>query len=140
MSKKLKIYTDGGARGNPGPAGIGIVIIQVRDGQEKITKQISRYIGEKTNNEAEYQAIITALEQAKGLKAQEIEIISDSELVIRQCQGKYKIKDPELAQLFIKIWNLQQSFKKVNFTHVLRSSNKEADRLVNEAIDKAVES
>ena len=136
--KKLRIYTDGGARGNPGPAGIGAVIIETGDEKEKTIKEISNYLGKRTNNEAEYEAIIAALQQAKSLKAEEVEIISDSELVVKQCRGEYKVKDAELAQLFIKIWNLRQGFKKVSFNHVLRTSNKDADRLVNLAIDQAL--
>ncbi|MBU0648837.1 ribonuclease HI family protein [Patescibacteria group bacterium] len=137
MSKKVRIYTDGGARGNPGPAGIGAVLIELKDGEEGSTvKTISRYLGRATNNQAEYEAIVAGLEAAKALKAEEVEVISDSELVVRQCQGKYKVKDPELAKLFVKVWNLQQNFKKITFDHTLRAGNKEADALVNQAIDR----
>jgi ribonuclease HI len=140
MSKKVRIYTDGGARGNPGPAGIGAVIIDLDQGSEGETlATVSKYIGETTNNQAEYQAVIAGLTEAASQKAQEVEIISDSELLVKQCNGEYKVKDPDLAQLFMKVWNLQQNFKKVTFTHTLRSGNKEADRLVNEAIDKAMQ-
>jgi len=138
MSKKVRIYTDGGARGNPGPAGIGVVVTEIKEsGEGTILKKISKYLGRATNNQAEYEAIIAGLEAAKALKAEEVEVISDSELVVRQCQGKYKIKDPELAKLFVKIWNLRQNFKKITFNHTLRAGNKEADALVNQAIDQA---
>lgn len=137
MPKKVRIYTDGGARGNPGPAGIGAVIIDLDQGSEgEVLAEISEYIGETTNNQAEYQAVIAGLKKAADLKAQEVEIVSDSELLVKQCRGEYKVKDPDLAKLFMKVWNLQQNFKKVIFNHTLRSGNKEADRLVNEAIDK----
>jgi len=138
MPKKVRIYTDGGARGNPGPAGIGAVIIDLDQGSEgEVLAEISEYLGETTNNQAEYQAVIAGLSKAANLNAQEVEIISDSELLVRQCNGEYKVKDPDLAKLFMKVWNLQQNFKKVIFNHTLRSGNKEADRLVNEAIDRA---
>lgn len=137
MSKKVRIYTDGGARGNPGPAGIGVVIVDLDQGDEgKTLATISKYIGETTNNQAEYQAVIAGLSEAAKLKAREVEVVSDSELLVRQCRGEYKIKDQDLARLFMRIWNLQQSFKKVSFSHTVRSGNKEADRLVNVAIDK----
>ncbi len=139
MAKKVRIYTDGGARGNPGPAGIGVVILALDQGKEGDTlATISKYLGETTNNQAEYQAVISGLTEAAKLKAQEVEIVSDSELLVKQCNGEYKVKDPDLAKLFMQVWNLQQNFKKVIFNHTLRSGNKEADRLVNEAIDRAL--
>ena len=138
MPKKVRIYTDGGARGNPGPAGIGAVILDLDQGKEgEVLKTVSKYLGETTNNQAEYQAVIAGLETAKNLDVQEVEIVSDSELLVKQCNGEYKVKDPDLAKLFMQVWNLQQSFKKVIFNHTLRTGNKEADRLVNEAIDRA---
>jgi len=138
-NKKVRIYTDGGARGNPGPAGIGAVILSLDQGKEgDALAKISNYIGETTNNQAEYKAVIAGLEKAVDLKADEVEVISDSELLVKQCNGEYKVKDPDLAQLFMKVWNLKQNFKKISFNHTLRSGNKEADRLVNEAIDKEI--
>jgi len=139
MSKKVRIYTDGGARGNPGPAGIGVVVLSLDQGQEgEALAKISNYIGETTNNQAEYKAVIAGLERAIELGADEVEIVSDSELLVKQCNGEYKVKDPDLAQLFMKVWNLRQNFKNVIFNHTLRSGNKEADRLVNEALDKEI--
>jgi len=138
MAKKVRIYTDGGARGNPGPAGIGVVVLDLDQGKEGETlAEISEYLGETTNNQAEYQAVISGLKKAASLKAQEVEIVSDSELLVKQCNGEYKVKDPDLAKLFMEVYNLQQNFKKVIFNHTLRTGNKEADRLVNEAIDRA---
>jgi len=132
---KLIIYTDGGARGNPGPAGIGVVIF---DEQEKdILGQFKKYIGETTNNQAEYKAVVLALEEAKKIKANEILVRLDSELVASQLRGEFKLKNPDFQESFIKIWNLKQSFKRVDFEYVPREKNKLADKLVNQAIDEA---
>lgn len=130
---KLTIYTDGGARGNPGPAGIGVVIIDVR---KKIVKKISEYIGETTNNQAEYKALLRALEEAKKLGAAEVDIFMDSELVVKQLKQEYKVRDKDLAPLFVRAWNLLHSFKKYAIHHILRHKNKRADELVNKALDK----
>lgn len=126
------IYTDGGARGNPGPAGIGAVIY---DEQKNIVAEISEYIGETTNNQAEYKAVIAAIEKAKKLGAQELDFYLDSELVVRQLNREYKVKNNGLAPLFVQVYNAVLSFKKVSFSHIRREMNKEADRLVNLAID-----
>ncbi len=128
MSKKIKIFTDGGARGNPGPAGIGVVV----DG-----KKFSRFVGERTNNQAEYEAVIFALQQAKKMGAEEADCFLDSELVVNQLNRKFKVKDKDLAPLFVKVWNLTFNFKKVNFFYISREKNKEADKLVNLAINRA---
>lgn len=130
--KKLTTYSDGGARGNPGPAAIGVVI---RHGAEKV-KEYGRYLGETTNNQAEYKALISALEHASEFGAEEVECMLDSELVVKQLRHEYRVKDPDLAPLFLKVYNLTQSFKKVSFHHIPRVKNKEADRMVNEALDK----
>ncbi len=137
---KLIIYTDGGARGNPGPAGIGCVIYDpsAGSGQVKKVAEVSKFIGKTTNNQAEYKAVIAALEKAKELGAKEVEIYSDSELVTQQLNQKYKIKNKNLAPLFVRIWNLSIGFKKISYKHISRELNKEADRLVNLAIDKGV--
>jgi len=127
---KLTIFTDGGARGNPGPSGIGVHIKEGGDFKE--------YIGEATNNQAEYKAVILALKKAKELGGEELDFYLDSQLVVEQINQNYKIKDKELGKLFVQVWNLQQSFKKVTFTHVPREQNKEADKLVNEAIDENI--
>jgi len=128
---KATLHTDGGARGNPGPAGIGVVL--EFSGQKKYFK---KFIGHATNNQAEYQAVILGLEQAKQLGADEVDVFLDSELVQQQLSGNYKVKNQDLASLFVKVWNLQQGFKKVKYTHVYRTDNKEADKLVNQAIDQ----
>lgn len=129
---KLIIYTDGGARGNPGPAAIGAVLYDVNN---KIIQQISEYIGETTNNQAEYQACLRALEEAQKLHVKEIDFYLDSELVVKQLNHEYRVKNKDLAPLFVKIYNLSQQFKKVRFTHITRDKNKIADSLVNQALD-----
>lgn len=133
MSKKLTTYTDGGARGNPGPAGIGIVI-KNEDGET--IEAYGRYIGETTNNQAEYKALIFALEKAAELGATEVACFLDSELVVKQLNHEYKVRDHDLAPLFLRIWNQLNKFKKAEFTHIPREKNKEADHEVNKAIDR----
>lgn len=133
-AEKLVIYTDGGARGNPGPAGIGVVIY---NSQKKVIKKYKGFLGTKTNNEAEYMAVLQALKKAEGIKADEIQIFMDSELVARQLNSIYKVKQPHLQELLLQVRNLEQNFHKVSYQHVPREKNKSADRLVNEAIDQA---
>ena len=130
---KLIIYTDGGARGNPGPAAAGVVITDV---EGKILKEYSHYLGDRTNNQAEYEAVILGMQKAKQLRAKIIEIRIDSELIGYQLMGKYKIKDSDLQPLFIKAWNLIQDFEKVEIKLVPREQNKRADKLVNQELDK----
>ncbi len=132
------IYTDGGARGNPGPAAIGVVIKTPLE-----VKKYGEYIGQATNNDAEYQAVIFALKKLKQLigkeKAKteaEVEVHLDSELLERQLNGEYKIKEKNLQQLFLEVWNLRQDFKSVVFKHIPREDNRGADKLVNQALDK----
>jgi len=131
---KIIIHSDGGARGNPGPAGIGAVL-NAEDGI--VLAEISKYLGETTNNQAEYKALIAGLEKAKELKAEEVDCYLDSELVVKQLNHEYKVKNADLATLFLQVHNLSLSFKKITFIHVRREYNKEADRLANEAMDKA---
>lgn len=139
--RKIIIYTDGGSRGNPGPAAIGIVMSNQKG---QVLKKYSEYLGQATNNEAEYQAVIFALKKIKALfgkkiaKNQEIEIRSDSELLISQLNGQYKILEPKIQKLFLEIWNLKVDFKKIKFRLISRERNKEADRLVNEALNREI--
>lgn len=137
--KKIIIYTDGGSRGNPGSAAIGVVFCNQKE--QKI-KEYSEYLGDKTtNNEAEYKAVVFALKKFKLLfgkelaKKSEIEIRSDSELMVKQLNGQYKILDEKIQPLFLEIWNLKFDFSKIKFKKVPRERNKEADKLVNEALD-----
>lgn len=132
MNKAI-VFTDGGARGNPGPAGIGAVIY---DDRRQIVAEISEYLGETTNNQAEYRALIAALKKVRELAVIEIECYLDSELVVRQLNGEYKVKNKDLAPLFLEIHNLRLGFKKISFTHIPREENREADRLANEAMDR----
>lgn len=136
---KLKVYIDGGARGNPGPAAIGVIIY---DKNNNPLKKYSQFLGENlTNNEAEYLAAIFAFKKIKLLygkkriKDLDLEIKSDSELLVKQIEGKYKILEQRIQKLFIEIWNLKIDFKSVKFVLIPRSENKEADKLVNEALD-----
>jgi len=132
---KILIYTDGGARNNPGPAGVGVVI---QDGAKSI--ELKKYIGEQTNNFAEYEALILALTEAKkrGLAEREIEVRMDSELIVRQMTNEYQVKEETLWPQYMKVHNLIVAhFPDAKFVHVRREENKEADRLVNEAIDEA---
>jgi len=132
---KVLIYTDGGARNNPGPAGVGVVII---NGTKKI--ELKKYIGERTNNWAEYEAVVLALTEAKkrGLAGREIEVRMDSELIQRQMTNEYQVKEESLWPQYMKVHNLVVAhFPHITFVHVRREENKEADRLVNDAIDEA---
>jgi len=133
-NKKLTIYTDGGARGNPGPAGIGAVIFNE---QNELIAEVSEYIGETTNNQAEYKAVIAAIDKAKELGGEELDFFLDSELVVEQLNRRYKVKNEGLAPLFVQVYNSSLTFKKVSYTHIPREKNKLADKLVNEAIDRA---
>jgi len=134
--KKIIICTDGGSRGNPGPSAIGVVIC---DEKGKVIKEYAEQIGVGTNNEAEYQAVIFALKKAKALYGKktltETEVRSDSELMIKQLNGEYKIIEPKIQTLFLQVWNLKIDFGKVKFTAIPREKNKEADKLVNQALD-----
>lgn len=132
------VRTDGGARGNPGPAGIGVVI---ENEKGRVLKEISEYIGETTNNEAEYRAVIAGLKKLKALagKAQakqaEVRVLADSELLVKQMNGEYKIEHTNIQKFFLELWNLKIDFGKITFQVVPREQNKAADRLVNEALD-----
>lgn len=132
--KKLKLYTDGGARGNPGPAGIGVVIF---DEQENLVAEISKYVGETTNNQAEYKALIAGLDKAKELGASELDVFLDSKLVVKQLNREYRVKDKDLAPLFVQVYNISLGFKKIIFKHIFREKNSQADKLVNKALDNA---
>ena len=130
--KSVLIHTDGGARGNPGPAGIGVVFFGESG---KVIQEFKAYIGEATNNVAEYKALILALEQAHKLGFSDLNINMDSELIVRQMQGVYKIKEPALQVLAKQVLALTNHFNKITYRHVVREKNKEADKLVNQAID-----
>jgi ribonuclease HI len=132
MPDKLTIYTDGASRNNPGPASIGVVI---KDTHGKILAEISKRIGNATNNQAEYHAIIAALEKAITLGASEVMLKADSELVVKQLKGSYKVKNTDLKPLFEKVLVLSRRFTAFNISYIPREENKEADRLANKAFE-----
>ncbi len=130
---KVLIYTDGGARGNPGPAATGIVILDARG---KVLAEYGEYLGKQTNNFAEYSAIISGLNRAFDLGATEVECFLDSKLVVEQLKQNWRVKEPTLQKLFVKAWNTASQFKKANFKHIRREKNKVADAWVNKVLDK----
>lgn len=130
---KLAIYTDGASRGNPGKASCGFVFYDAYT-QELLLKQ-GTYLGEKTNNQAEYAALILALKKASEYAPEEIECYLDSELVVKQLLGEYKVKDPEMKRLWTIVKEYETSCT-IHFTHILRQYNKVADAMANEALDR----
>jgi len=131
-NKKAIIYVDGAARGNPGPAAIGAVI---NDEKGELITSISRYIGITTNNQAEYKAIIAALEKAINLGVKEVELKSDSELVVRQINGGYRVKKAALKPLYQEVKKRQSLLEGSSVRHIPRQQNKEADKLANAALN-----
>ncbi len=129
------LHTDGGARGNPGPAAIGVVIDVEVAGQTELLGEIGETIGVASNNVAEYRAIIRGLEEAHRLKASSVSCLLDSQLVVEQLNGNYKVKSEDMKPLHARVQELRARFALVTFQHVRREQNKEADRLVNEALD-----
>ena len=138
MKNKIIIHTDGGSRGNPGPAAIGAVI----EGDLMGKKEYGEYIGETTNNEAEYKAVIFAFKKLKQLigsdkcGASSVEFLIDSELIVKQLNKEYKLKDKNIQNFFIEIWNLTFDFGGVSFQHIPREENTDADRIVNQVLDR----
>lgn len=129
---KATLYTDGGARGNPGPAGIGYVLqIETAD-----THAVGEYIGETTNNQAEYTALIKGLKKAQQQGVTQLRCFLDSELVVKQLNGQYKVRHPDMLPLYDQVQKLKSGFTSITFSHVQRSKNAKADALVNQAIDK----
>lgn len=133
-NNKYYLYADGGSRGNPGPAGVGVVIY---DAKKKKVKEFYKYIGETTNNNAEYSALIYALEEAEKLGAEDLVVNLDSELVVKQLLGEYRVKSADIKTLFEKAISALKSFKSFEISHIKREKNKEADKLVNKAINLA---
>ena len=130
--KKAVIFADGASRGNPGPAAIGVTI---KDNRGKLITSISRRIGRATNNQAEYRAIIAALEEATRLGVKQVDIKMDSELVVRQINGEYRVKRATLKPLYQQVKQLQDSLEGFAITHIPRRQNFEADKLANKALD-----
>ena len=129
---KVVAFCDGGARGNPGPAGIGVTM---RTPSKKVVAEISEAIGHATNNVAEYTAVKRALERARELGAIEVEIVTDSKLLVEQLNGRYRVKNPTLQRLHAEVRAAARHFVSVTYRHVPRERNKRADALVNLAID-----
>jgi ribonuclease HI len=138
METKFIIHTDGGSRGNPGPAAIGVVI----EGSGLGKKEYGEHIGVTTNKEAEYQAVIFAFKKLKQLvgngssEKAHVVFYMDSELIMKQLNHQYKVKEEKMQKLFMEVHNLRLDFGKVEFKHVLRGKNVEADKLVNQALDR----
>lgn len=134
MEKRMFVYTDGGARGNPGPSAIGIIIL---DENEQIVETYREYVGIKTNNETEYTAIIRALELCKKY-GKKVHIYSDSEMAVKQINGEYKIKKKELKELFLEVEKKEKEFEEVSYQNVPREHEhiQEADKLVNTTLDE----
>jgi len=138
MKQSFIIHTDGGSRGNPGPAAIGVVI----EGDLIVRKEYGEHIGVATNNEAEYQAVIFGLRKLKQLignvRAEKSQVVfyMDSELLVKQLSYQYKVKEENIQKLFLEVHNLRLDFGKVEFKHILRGKNVEADKLVNQTLDR----
>jgi ribonuclease HI len=129
---RVTVNVDGGARGNPGPAAIGVVL---RDGAGEVLEERGERIGRATNNVAEYRALLRGIELAAAHGATELELIGDSELVVRQVEGRYKVKDATMRELHAEVKRALEGFESWTIRHVRRESNAEADRLVNEVLD-----
>jgi ribonuclease HI len=132
---RLTVNVDGGARGNPGPAAVGVV---VRDGGGEVLEERGERIGEATNNVAEYRALLLGLELARRHGATELELIGDSELVVRQVEGRYKVKNAGMKELHEQVKAALRGFDSWSIRHVRREQNADADRLVNQALDGAL--
>jgi len=130
--KRLTVYIDGASRGNPGPAGVGVIIY---DENKKLVDELCEYIGKTTNNVAEYQALLIALERARSLEAETLIIYSDCELLVRQMAGEYRVKDKTLKDLYQMVRGNLKNFRKVDIRHIARGRNKRADRLANKGIN-----
>ncbi len=131
---KLTVNVDGGARGNPGPAAIGVV---VRNDDGAVVEQVGETIGTATNNVAEYRALLRGIELAAAHGATEVELIGDSELIVRQIEGRYKVKNEAMKELHAQAKKALAGFERWSIRHVKREQNADADRLVNEALDNA---
>jgi ribonuclease HI len=131
---EVRVNVDGGSRGNPGPAAIAAV---VQDGHGEVVEERSEAIGTATNNVAEYRALLLGIERAAALGARRLELIGDSELIVRQVNGEYKVKDEALRELHRQVRKALEGFDEWSIRHVRRDDNAEADRLVNEELDRS---
>lgn len=131
--RKLRVASDGAARGNPGPAGAGAVLL---DEHGRVLERLGKFLGRQTNNVAEYQGLLLGLRRAHELGAEELEVVADSELMIRQLSGAYQVRAPALRELHSEALSLLKLFRKVKLVHVPRAQNAEADEMSNRAIDE----
>ncbi|MCD6364354.1 MAG: ribonuclease HI family protein [Planctomycetes bacterium] len=129
----MEIYTDGGSRGNPGPAATGMVIVSPDDGT--VLREAGVYLGRATNNVAEYSAVLAALEAARDLGADCVDLYSDSELLVRQMNGQYRVRNPKLRVLYAQARALVERFNRCTINHIRRADNGAADALVNQALN-----
>ena len=134
MSLRLLIHTDGAARGNPGPAGLGAILRNAETGQT--VAELARFLGVRTNNYAEWTAVEAALTEARRLGATAVDLRTDSELVARQISGRYRVKHPDLRPIHARVMTLLAEFETSTVGHVPREANRDADRLSNVAIDQ----
>ncbi len=131
----LTLYIDGGSRGNPGPAGYGVVI---QDDAGNTVRTLARYLGRQTNNYAEYSALLAGLDCARELGAARVRVVADSELLVRQMQGRYQVRSPLLRPLYEEAHARAGQFDQFEIEHVRREKNQEADRLANQAMDEGM--
>jgi ribonuclease HI len=137
--RRIEVACDGGARGNPGPAAIGAIVRDLDHDPPRVLATVSEPIGVATNNVAEYRALIAGLEAAAGLGAEEVRVRADSELLIRQLEGRYRVRNPGLVPLHARARELLRPYRRVELCHVPRADNADADALVNAALDAAAE-
>ena len=135
LADSVKVFTDGASRGNPGEAGAGVAVYDPAESAEPV-RRISRYLGTMTNNAAEYHAVLIALEELLVAGVRSIVLHTDSQLVARQLNGIYKVKDEGLKKIYLKVKDKLRDFEKMTILHIPREKNKEADRLANKAIDE----
>lgn len=137
MLRGVRVYSDGASRGNPGPAAIALRIYDEKGG---VVKTVSKFLGRRTNNEAEYEALITALELAHDFTKGAVHCFLDSELVVKQLNGEYQVRNSRLESLWLRIRELQRHFQEVTFAHVSRTDEnvKDVDKLANRVLDRAL--
>lgn len=131
----LRIYVDAATRGNPGKAGVGLIVL---DSEDKVIKKMTEYIGQTTNNVAEYTGLIYALQEALIMRAKKVTVFTDSELVVKQFSGEYMVKDENLKRLWKQVGHLSTGFEELNILFIKREENKRADKLANQAIENAL--